>query len=65
VVLATDGVSDDLDTSRIGDFIRMLVTEFAPLAPPQRWRELCRELTEWPTPHHLDDKTLAVLWIAA
>ena len=27
--------------------------------------ELAKALREWPTPRHLDDKTVAVLWNAA
>lgn len=65
VLLATDGVSDDLDPERIGEFIEMLTMDFAPLAPHERWAALRRELAHWPTPHHLDDKTLVVLWTAA
>jgi hypothetical protein len=65
VLLATDGVSDDLDPGRIGEFVEMLTTEFGHLPPRNRWTALRRELAEWPTPHHLDDKTLAVLWTAA
>jgi len=61
VVLASDGVADDLVPERIPDFVEWLVEDIAPLAPPLRWRTLRRELTDWPTPRHLDDKTLAVL----
>ena len=60
-VLASDGVSDDLHPDRIADFIAWLDEEFAHLQPVVRWRSLCRELTQWPTPRHLDDKTIAVL----
>jgi serine/threonine protein phosphatase PrpC len=61
VVLASDGVSDDLRSDRIADFIAWLTDDIAPLQPQPRWRQLCRELHDWPTPRHLDDKTLAVL----
>ncbi len=62
VVLATDGVSDDLLPDRVGDFAAWLVESFAGLDPVPRLRALRSELTDWPTPRHLDDKTLAVLW---
>lgn len=61
VVLASDGVSDDLRSDRIADFVAWLTDDIAPMQPQPRWRQLCRELHNWPTPNHLDDKTLAVL----
>jgi hypothetical protein len=60
-VLASDGVSDDLRPDRLADFVAWLKDEIAALQPVARWRSLRRELTEWPTPRHLDDKTIAVL----
>lgn len=62
VLLATDGIADDLVSDRIGDFIHTLVTEFGAMAPLKRRHALHRELRHWATPKHLDDKTLAVLW---
>ena len=61
VILATDGVADDLIDDRLGDFARWLMNKFASLAPVRRWQALRKELINWPIPHHLDDKTLAVL----
>jgi serine/threonine protein phosphatase PrpC len=61
VVLASDGVSDDLLPDRIGDFVVWLMDEFSTLPAQRRCQALRRELTEWPTPRHNDDKTLAVL----
>lgn len=61
VVLATDGVADDLLAERIDDFVQWLIDDFAGIAPSQRWRALQRELNDWPTPHHTDDKTVVVL----
>jgi len=61
VVLATDGVADDLLPERIDGFVQWLMDDFAGMAPSQRWRALQRELKDWPTPHHTDDKTLVVL----
>jgi len=62
VLLATDGIADDLVGDRVGDFIHTLVTEFGSMAPVDRRHALHRELRNWATPNHLDDKTLAVLW---
>jgi len=62
VLLATDGIADDLVDDRVGDFIHTLVTEFGSMPPSDRRYALHRELRNWATPKHLDDKTLAVLW---
>jgi len=62
VLLATDGIADDLVGDRIGDFIHTLVTDFGSMAPLDRRKALHQELRHWATPNHLDDKTLAVLW---
>ncbi|AFZ46991.1 hypothetical protein Cyast_1022 [Cyanobacterium stanieri PCC 7202] len=62
VLLATDGIADDLQRDKMGDFLGFILEEFGGLSPHHRWRSLCRELRNWPTPKHLDDKTLAVLW---
>ena len=61
VVLATDGVADDLDPERLDAFVAWLETDIGRLAPAARWRRLCAELRDWPVPHHTDDKTVAVL----
>ncbi len=61
VVLATDGVADDLLPERIDGFVQWLMDDFAGMVPSQRWRALQRTLKAWPTPHHTDDKTLVVL----
>jgi hypothetical protein len=60
-VLATDGVSDDLVPERLDGFFDWLVATFQGSSPAERWRALSAELRAWPTPGHLDDKTLAVL----
>lgn len=61
VILTTDGVSDDLLDEHLDAFVKWLLDEFCPMNPRERWRKLCHELRNWPTPNHLDDKTLAVL----
>ena len=62
VVLATDGVADDLVAERFDGFCDWLIDSFGPLAPRERWIRLAAELRKWPTPGHLDDKTLAVMY---
>ena len=59
-VLASDGVADDLIPERLDGFCDWLGA-LEPLAPVARWRRLAAELQAWPTPKHLDDKTIAVL----
>jgi hypothetical protein len=61
VVLASDGVSDDLEPTRLGGFVEWLVHDLGDLPRPVRQRRLRRELHSWPVPHHVDDKTLAVM----
>jgi len=65
MVLATDGVSDDLVPEKIDGFCKWVVDSFQNIDPAARWRRLATELRSWPTPKHLDDKTLAVLKISA
>lgn len=60
LVLATDGVSEDLDTDRIADLANWVADEVGAAKHPAR--TLARELRNWPVPHHRDDKTLLVMW---
>ena len=64
VLLATDGISEDLDDARLAALVDHLRAEYGPLPPAVRWRRLTRALHAWPTPRHGDDKTLALLWSA-
>ena len=58
VVLATDGLSDDVIPEKARDFCLWLLslgqTEQRRTLP----RRLRRELVNWPTPLHCDDKTM-------
>jgi hypothetical protein len=62
VLLATDGVADDLLPERRAGFLEFLVTRFGALPSRSRGKAIARELRAWPTPRHRDDKTLAILW---
>lgn len=62
VILATDGVGDDLIPEKYDAFCDWLCNEVRPLEAQVRWRTLMSELHSWPTPKHLDDKSLAVLY---
>jgi serine/threonine protein phosphatase PrpC len=61
VILATDGIADDLIEEKLDDFIEYLITKYLPLPALPRWHALCRDLRSWPTPKHTDDKTIAAL----
>ncbi len=64
ILLATDGVADDLVPERRSEFLNFLVTEYGCRPAAARTRAIVKELRDWPTPRHLDDKTVAVLWNA-
>lgn len=60
LMLATDGVSEDLEPGRIGDLATWVADDLGALQHPAR--ALARELRNWPVPHHRDDKTILVMW---
>lgn len=62
MMLCTDGVADDILPDRRADFVGYLREELDPLSPRQRVSLLRRELNNWPTPGHNDDKTLVLAW---
>lgn len=61
-ILATDGVSDDIDPQSYSLLLQDLIKEYQPLSQRARFHQLRSELMNWSTPHHLDDKTLLALW---
>lgn len=60
ILLATDGVSEDLERARLGDLTDWIIDELGP--HPNASRLLTAELRYWPVPNHQDDKTLLVMW---
>jgi len=62
VLLATDGVADDILPEKREAFLDCLLSDFATVREGTRSRALAAELRSWPTPRHRDDKTVAVLW---
>jgi serine/threonine protein phosphatase PrpC len=62
LMLCTDGVADDILPERRADFVKYLRDEMDPLPPRRRSSLLRRELTNWPTPGHIDDKSLVLAW---
>ena len=63
IVLCTDGVSDDLIPEKLPEFLEWLERDVRAMREPQRRHFLARSLRDWPTPKHLDDKTIAVACI--
>ena len=59
LLLCTDGVADDLLPGKYGELMGWLDKELRPLPRVRRWRVVAKELRDWPTPRHTDDKTLA------
>jgi len=62
ILLATDGVADDLLPEKRADFLTFLTNQYGKQPAPQRSHAIANQLRAWPTPKHLDDKTVAVLW---
>jgi len=62
VLLATDGIADDLEPGKLSELIPWLTKEFGLLPPLNRTSSLHKTLRDWPTPFHQDDKTLALLY---
>ena len=60
-ILVTDGIADDLRSDKLDAFIKWLRNEIARKPKEERGTTLRRALREWPTPGHLDDKTVAVI----
>jgi hypothetical protein len=60
VLLATDGVSEDLEHDRVGDLMQWVIEDIGTHARANRL--LRSELQSWPVPYHQDDKTLLVMW---
>lgn len=61
LVLATDGIADDLEPSRVESFVGWCVSALGARAGSGRGAWLLRALQSWPVPNHLDDKSLAIL----
>jgi len=62
VLLATDGIADDLEPGKLSELIPWITQEYGTLPPSKRFISLHKTLHNWPTPFHKDDKTLALLY---
>lgn len=60
LLLATDGVSEDLLPERLPNLVSWVRDDIGERPAPGR--ALAQELRNWPVPGHLDDKTMCVLW---
>lgn len=60
LLLATDGVSDDLEPATLSEFATWIREEVGSRPHPNR--ALRTELRNWPVPGHRDDKTLLAIW---
>ena len=61
-ILVTDGISEDIEVNNLGEFARITdakLRRFKDSSQGRRW--LLNEFKNWSTPHHRDDKTIAVL----
>lgn len=61
LLMASDGIAEDLQPERLGDFIAYLAANYEGRSPRERATALRKELRCWATPHHRDDKTLVFL----
>lgn len=59
-VLMTDGISEDLAAGSEVQLLNTMRNSFKTMSTRRVKRQLQKELIAWPTPNHLDDKTIAL-----
>lgn len=64
VVLMTDGVSDDLASDRLSEFMDALYADLSTRNRRNGRQWLKSELVDWATPMHSDDKTIVAIFRA-
>lgn len=62
VILMSDGISEDLPQESLPDFMESLYQSLRKKSIRNRNTWLKRELLDWPTPGHSDDKSIAVIF---
>lgn len=62
VLLMTDGVSDDIDAHRVGEFAEAVHREVVARTRRGARAWLTHEMTHWATPGHTDDKTMSMIF---
>lgn len=61
LAMMTDGISEDLELGCENQLLRSLVGSMKGQTKRRAKKNLVQELSDWPTPNHLDDKTIAVV----
>lgn len=62
VLLATDGISEDINEGDEYHFVKELRAKLSKTKKRNRYKYLHELLTDWPTPYHSDDKTICLIW---
>jgi len=60
LALMTDGIGDDLIQTNL--FVHYMIRTLRNMKKRQRKRWMINELENWPTPGHIDDKTIAIIY---
>ena len=63
IALMTDGISEDLESGTEVDFVNEIINQNKNKSTRQSKFWLKKELKNWATPNHTDDKSLAILAI--
>lgn len=62
LLVATDGISEDLVENKETEFAESLIHEMEKLKRNKRNNYLKQLLENWPTKFHSDDKTICIVW---
>lgn len=61
IAMMTDGISEDLEEGCEDELLAALNSSLNGKSPRRGKKALEEELHDWPTPNHLDDKTISVI----
>lgn len=61
LAIMTDGISEDLEEGCENQLLASLIGSMKGISSRRAKKTLVQELNDWPTPNHLDDKTIAVV----
>ena len=62
LILLTDGISEDIQESKVPDFLEVLKQELTDKNPQASYWYLKKLLSNWPTKYHRDDKSICIAW---
>ena len=62
LLIATDGISEDLVENRENEFAETVIQKMLKLKINKRNNTLKQLLEDWPTKFHTDDKTICIAW---